>query len=72
MVESLDARLTENPDNLEGWQRLVRSYAVLGDRTAAETALERASLTFPGDSEGGRVLADLAAQLGLEPVLEGQ
>lgn len=72
MVESLDAKLTESPDNLEGWQRLVRSYAVLGDRTAAETALERASVTFPGDSEGGRVLADLAAQLGLEPVLEGQ
>lgn len=72
MVESLDAKLTESPDNLEGWQRLVRSYAVLGDRTAAETALERASVTFPGDSEGGRVLADLAVQLGLEPVLEGQ
>ncbi|MCZ4288016.1 c-type cytochrome biogenesis protein CcmI [Hoeflea alexandrii] len=72
MVESLDAKLTESPDNLEGWQRLVRSYAVLGDRTAAETALERASVTFPGGSEGGRVLADLAVQLGLEPVLEGQ
>jgi cytochrome c-type biogenesis protein CcmH len=72
MVESLDAKLTESPDNIEGWQRLVRSYAVLGDRTAAETALERASVTFPGDSEGGRILADLAAQLGLEPVLEGQ
>ncbi|WP_417435120.1 c-type cytochrome biogenesis protein CcmI [Hoeflea sp.] len=72
MVESLDAKLTENPDNLEGWLRLVRSYAVLGDRTAAQTALDRAGATFPGDSEGGLALADLAAQLGLEPAVEGQ
>ncbi|MEM5473419.1 c-type cytochrome biogenesis protein CcmI [Hoeflea sp. AS60] len=72
MVESLDAKLTENPDNLEGWLRLVRSYAVLGDRTAAESALERAGMTFPRESEGGRNLAELAAQLGLEPVLESQ
>lgn len=72
MVESLDAKLTESPDNLDGWLRLVRSYAVLGDRTAAQTALERAGVTFPGDSEGGRALVELAAQLGLEPVLESQ
>lgn len=72
MVDSLDARLTENPDNLQGWLRLVRSYAVLGDRTAAQTALERAGAAFPGGSEGGLALADLAAQLGLEPGVEGQ
>ena len=57
MVESLDARLAENPDNIEGWLRLVRSYAALGDRAAAEQALTRATDTFPGDSEGGRQLA---------------
>jgi len=72
MVESLDAKLTDNPDNLEGWLRLVRSYAVMGDRAAAVTALERAGETFPGDSQGGLALAELAVQLGLEPVLEGQ
>jgi len=72
MVESLDARLAENPDNIEGWLRLVRSYAALGDRAAAEQALTRATDTFPGDSEGGRQLAGLAAQLGLEPEVEGQ
>ncbi|MBC7279859.1 c-type cytochrome biogenesis protein CcmI [Hoeflea sp.] len=72
MVESLDAKLTENPDNIEGWLRLVRSYAALGDRAAAGQALVRASDAFPGDSEGGRQLAGLAAQLGLEPEAEGQ
>ena len=72
MVETLDARLADNPDNLEGWLRLVRSYAVLGDRAAAEAALERASVTFPGESEGGRALAGLATELGLEPVVEGK
>ncbi|WP_052161682.1 c-type cytochrome biogenesis protein CcmI [Hoeflea sp. BAL378] len=72
MVESLDAKLTANPDNLDGWLRLVRSYAVLGDRAAAEKAVARASVTFPGDSEGGQALAGLAAELGLENVVEGQ
>jgi cytochrome c-type biogenesis protein CcmH len=72
MVESLDARMSENPDNLEGWLRLVRSYAVLGDRSAAQTALERAGTTFAAESDGGRALAELAAQLGLEPVVESQ
>lgn len=72
MVESLDARLTESPDNLEGWLRLVRSYNVMGDRGAAATALERAGTTFPADSEAGRTLARLASELGLEPALEGQ
>ncbi|MCY0094456.1 c-type cytochrome biogenesis protein CcmI [Hoeflea ulvae] len=72
MVASLDAKLTDNPDNIDGWLRLVRSYAVLGDRTAAEQALSRASGSFPAASDGGQALARLALQLGLEPVAEGQ
>ena len=72
MVASLDAKLAENPDNLEGWLRLVRSYTVMGDRAAATAALVRAGQTFPGESEGGRALANLAFELGLEPVQEGQ
>ena len=30
MVEGLSARLVENPDDLEGWRMLARSYQVLG------------------------------------------
>jgi cytochrome c-type biogenesis protein CcmH len=72
MVASLDAKLTDNPDNIEGWLRLVRSYAVLGDQAAAGSALKRASAAFPGGTTGGQALAELAAQLGLETELEGQ
>ncbi|WP_417426305.1 c-type cytochrome biogenesis protein CcmI [Hoeflea sp.] len=72
MVESLDAKLSENPDNMEGWLRLVRSYAVLGDPGAAGAALRKASVTFPGDSEGGRALAELAAELGLNVGMDSQ
>lgn len=72
MVESLDAKLTENPDNLDGWKRLVRSYSVMGDRAAATTALQRASKTFSDESAGGRALAGLAVELGLEPAQERQ
>ncbi|SOE17455.1 cytochrome c-type biogenesis protein CcmH [Hoeflea halophila] len=72
MVDSLNARLVENPDNLEGWLRLVRSYAVMGDRGSAVTALERAGDTFPADSEAGRTLARLASELSLEQAQEEQ
>ena len=72
MVESLDAKLTESPDNLEGWVRLVRSYSVMGDHAAATKALERAGNTFPAESDDGRLLVQLAAELGLEPGMEGQ
>jgi len=72
MIESLDAKLVQSPDNLDGWLQLVRSYSVMGDRSAAESALERSAAAFPADSEGGRALARLASELGLEPSLEGQ
>jgi cytochrome c-type biogenesis protein CcmH len=72
MVESLDSKLNENPDNIEGWLRLVRSYAVLGDPGAAGAALQKASLTFPGDSERGRALAELATELGLNIAMESR
>ncbi|MEQ8480002.1 MAG: c-type cytochrome biogenesis protein CcmI [Hoeflea sp.] len=72
MVASLDARLSENPDNLEGWLRLVRSYAVLGDVPAAASALERAQAAFPEGSEGGQALAELAGSLGIAAKMENQ
>lgn len=42
MVEGLAARMEEQPDNPDGWLRLARSYAVLGDGEAAGRALARA------------------------------
>lgn len=42
MVAQLERRLTETPDNLEGWVMLGRSYVVLGQYGAAVQAWERA------------------------------
>ncbi|WP_421778919.1 c-type cytochrome biogenesis protein CcmI [Hoeflea sp.] len=72
MVASLDAKLTENPDNLEGWLRLVRSYAVLGDASAAASALQRAQVAFPDGSRGAQALAELAGSLGIAAKVENQ
>jgi cytochrome c-type biogenesis protein CcmH len=61
MVESLASRLAENPDNLEGWLRLVRSYAVLGERQKAQEALTSGLKQFPGSGE----LVALAQEIGV-------
>ena len=42
MVEGLAARLEGSPDDLEGWQRLARSYEVLGEPGKAAAARARA------------------------------
>jgi cytochrome c-type biogenesis protein CcmH len=71
MVESLDAKLQQNPDNFEGWVRLVRSYAVLNDKDRAADALKRGLAAFPADGGQGQQLLVLAKELGL-PLEEKQ
>ena len=51
MVEGLAARLEEDPDNAEGWRRLARSYAVLGEPERALDTLRRAAELAPDDLE---------------------
>ena len=65
MVDSLAARLQENPDNLEGWLQLVRSYSVLGDKEKAMEALNTGLKTFPANGDEGRQLVALAGEVGL-------
>jgi cytochrome c-type biogenesis protein CcmH len=65
MVESLDARLSADPDNFEGWMRLVRSYAVLNDKDRAAGALKRGLAAFPASGNEGRQLLALARELGI-------
>jgi cytochrome c-type biogenesis protein CcmH len=69
MVSRLDTRLREEPRNLEGWMRLVRSYMVLKEPDKAKDALSRALDVFPPDSENGKALVSLADGLGI-PVKE--
>ena len=55
MVKGLAQRLKDSPDDPAGWQRLVRSYAVLKDQAALNKALADARAYFKNRP------ADLAA-----------
>jgi cytochrome c-type biogenesis protein CcmH len=46
MVDALAARLRGHPDDPEGWARLIRSYAVLGDAADHDAALAKARDLF--------------------------
>ncbi|MBB4479869.1 c-type cytochrome biogenesis protein CcmI [Rhizobium etli] len=65
MVESLDAKLSAEPNNFDGWMRLVRSYTVLNDKDRAADALKRGLAAFPPAGEQGRQLLALARELGI-------
>lgn len=49
MVASLAIKLEENPDDLEGWARLGRSYMVLGRFEEGADAYARIAAARPGD-----------------------
>lgn len=49
MVEQLAAKLKDNPNDLEGWLRLARSYRVLGDREKSADAFKHAAALAPDD-----------------------
>jgi cytochrome c-type biogenesis protein CcmH len=65
MVEGLDARLREDPMNLEGWDHLIRARVTLGDREAAQDSLDRAFEVFANAPFPKKKLVDLAAELRL-------
>ena len=48
MVQRLAARLQSQPDDPEGWGRLIRAYGVLGDNTKRLAAVARAEQQFKG------------------------
>ena len=62
MVERLAAKLREDPDNLEGWKMLGRSYAVLGRFADAVDAYTKAAVRAPRDAQ---LLADFADTLAM-------
>lgn len=61
MVAGLAARLAAEPDDPEGWVRLVRSYAVLGDGAQRDAALTKAKARYAGQPDVLKAL-DLAAK----------
>lgn len=66
MVDGLEARLKSAPSDLEGWQRLIRARAVLGEMDKARAAYETARAQFKADSQAMATLAQSAKQLGIE------
>lgn len=68
MVDGLAARLVDEPDNLEGWQRLARARAVLGEYDLAANAHLQVLRLAPGDEAARAALLDLAPRLKDEAV----
>ncbi len=66
MVARLAARLKEDGSDLDGWQRLVRAYMVLGDADKARAAIADARRANNGDADKQRRLDELAKSLGLD------
>ena len=52
MVEDARARLDQDGTDVDGWLRLVRSYAVLGEADKARDALARGTAALAGDAAG--------------------
>ena len=66
MVERLADKLQKNPEDFEGWLRLVRAYSVLGRTADAQRALEDAKKSVGEDSDKMSRLETLASELGLK------
>lgn len=62
MAQRLAQRLTENPEDVEGWVMLARSYNVLGRYAEAGVAYGRATALLPNDAQ---LLADHADTLAM-------
>jgi cytochrome c-type biogenesis protein CcmH len=65
MVAGLDRKLKTNPDDPEGWRRLVRSYKVLGKEKEAEDAVRRGVAALGAGTSEAKNLQAFAASLGL-------
>lgn len=65
MVDGLSERLASAPDDIDGWERLMRSRMVLKQSDKAKQAYETAQTHFPQGSENRTRLDQLAQQLGL-------
>lgn len=61
MVAGLAAKLEKEPENLQGWTMLARSYRAMGRLPEAEKAFERAEKFIENDAQLLADYADVAA-----------
>ncbi|WP_162914491.1 c-type cytochrome biogenesis protein CcmI [Taklimakanibacter lacteus] len=66
MVDGLEERLKSAPADLEGWQRLIKARAVLGEIDKARAAYGRAREQFKADTAAMAALSQAAKELGIE------
>jgi cytochrome c-type biogenesis protein CcmH len=66
MVARLADKLKENGEDLQGWQRLLRAYVVLGERDKAVSAASDAKKALAGDASKLREIEDVIKTLGLQ------
>ena len=64
MVERLASRLKENGADLDGWLRLIRSYAVLNETGKAQEAAASARKQFASDPEALKKIDAIAGDAG--------
>ena len=62
MVAQLASRLDTNPNDLDGWLRLIRAYSVLGEKDKAGAALTRARTVFANQAQAQDALAQAAKE----------
>lgn len=60
MVDGLAAKLAQNPENAEGWVRLVRAYSVLGEADKREAALAAARARYKDSPQVLQQIEDAA------------
>lgn len=65
MVGGLAARLAANPDDVEGWVRLIRSRMALNDRAAAARDVASARRTFASQADKLSAINRAAIEYGL-------
>ena len=66
MVDRLAARLAKQPGDADGWIMLMRSRIQLGERAAADKALNDALGALRNDGGASRKVREAAATLGIE------
>ena len=66
MVAKLADRLKTNPNDPDGWIKLIKSYLVLNDSASAKAALNTALLAFTNDPANKDKIIAAATDLGLK------
>ena len=66
MVARLADKLKQDGNDVEGWQRLLRAYVVLGDRDKAVAAAADAKRALAGEPDKLRQIDDAIKSLGLQ------